>query len=292
VSGTSPARGLAAAGALLLALAGCASSRVETGHLAPPPGSRYVAMGSSFAAGPGVGEPAETPKTRCDRSADNYARLLARALRLTLTDVSCGGATTTHVLGGWDELPAQIDAVTADTRLVTVTIGGNDVGYVGRLIAASCKARGNAPLGGPGGRPCFVLAPATEQAWAELDRNLRRIVAEVRRRAPGARLVFVDYLTLLPERGRCAATPLSDEDAEALRAVAERLAALTADAAQQGGADILRASSLSRGHDPCAAAPWTTGFPSADQSWSFPPYHPNAAGMRAVADALRRHFYD
>ena len=74
-----------------------------------PAGAHYVAMGSSFAAGPGVGTPAETPTDRCSRSAANYAQQLARKRNLHLTDVSCGGATTAHVLGPWNELPAQVD---------------------------------------------------------------------------------------------------------------------------------------------------------------------------------------
>ena len=39
-----------------------------------------------------------------------------------------------HVLAPWNELPAQIDAVTPDTRLVTITIGGNDLNYIGNLF--------------------------------------------------------------------------------------------------------------------------------------------------------------
>ncbi len=70
----------------------------------------------------------------------SYSRLLAAQLRLRLTDASCGGATTAHVLAPWNELPAQIDAVTSDTRLVTITIGGNDLNYMGVLFAASCHA--------------------------------------------------------------------------------------------------------------------------------------------------------
>ena len=57
-----------------------------------------------------------------------------------MVDVSCSGATTAHILKRWGGLPPQIDAVTPAARLVTVTIGGNDVGYVGGLMAASCDA--------------------------------------------------------------------------------------------------------------------------------------------------------
>src|SRR5262250_1331586 len=86
----------------------------------PSKGARYVALGSSFAAGPGI----ETQLGSCSRSDHNYAHLVAAALELELTDVSCGGATTANILdtpqGG---ATPQLAAVGADTALVTVTIG-------------------------------------------------------------------------------------------------------------------------------------------------------------------------
>ena len=269
-----------------LGLAGCASVGQQSAGLQPQ--SRYVAMGSSFAAGPGVGTPEAGSPSRCQRSTANYAHQLARALSLALTDVSCGGATTAHILGPWNELPPQIEAVSPDTKLVTITIGGNDVGYIGGLIGGSCRFLGTVPVGGPNGRPCFTLPPSSEEAWTKVEESMRQIAAEVRRRAPGTRLVFVDYLSVLPERGTCAATPLAQEQADASRAVAARLAAVTARAAQQSGAELVRASALSKGHDACAREPWMTGFPDPKSAWKSPPYHPNLAGMTAVAAALRQ----
>ncbi len=81
---------------------------------------------------------AENPTTRCGRSAQNYAHQIARRHNLQLVDVSCGGSTTAHLLGPWNELAPELDAVTADTMLVTMTTGGNDLGYLGSLGANSC----------------------------------------------------------------------------------------------------------------------------------------------------------
>ena len=75
----------------------------------PPAGAKYVNMGSSFAAGPSI-MPAEIPTTRCGRSAQNYAHQLASRHNLSLVDVSCGGSTTAHLLGPWNELAPQLDA--------------------------------------------------------------------------------------------------------------------------------------------------------------------------------------
>lgn len=266
-----------------------------------PAGAHYVAMGSSFAAGPGVGNPAESPTDRCSRSAANYAQQLARKRDLHLTDVSCGGATTAHVLGAWNELPAQVDALRPNTALVTVTIGGNDVGYIGGLMAGSCEAaqevsaaapicRAMAARGAasdPEARSRALSAPS-EEAWQKVEAGLDQIAQEVRLRSPRARLMFVDYLTVLPEDGLCPQTPLSPRAAATARVVASRLAETTAAAARRAGAELVRASELSESHNACASEPWMTGFLPSGGASQFVPYHPNLAGMTAVADAVDR----
>lgn len=267
----------------VLVLVGCVGSNPPTSRVLAP-GMRYVAMGSSFAAGPGVASSADVPSNRCARSTDNYPHLLAHRLRLQLTDVSCSGATTDNVLGPWNELPPQLDALTSDTGLVTITIGGNDVGYIGTLGSASCRSFAVPPPGAPGGK-CPEPTRTSEADWNRLEGSLRKIIAEVRRRAPKARLVFVDYLSVLPAVGRCAATPMTAEQADAGRAIAKRLARITLRAAAQGDTEILRASDLSRERDACSVQPWVNGFPLPGGAF-FVPYHPNAQGMAAIADLL------
>jgi lysophospholipase L1-like esterase len=282
-----------------LLLAGCAAAPdVARAPLAPS--ARYVAMGSSFAAGPGVTVSADRPATRCTRSRDNYARQLARLRQLDLVDVSCGGATSAHLLGPWNELAPQIDALTADTALVTITIGGNDVGYVGRLFTASCSGgsdllasaaaicKGMAARQQAGGAAVSLPPIPTEAAWATLAASLDRVTEEVRRRAPRARLIFVDYVTLLPTGALCPQVPLNADDAASARATARRLAQETASAAKRAGAETLRVSALSQAHDACAAVPWANGFVPRQGSAPFAPYHPNLAGMTAIATALDR----
>lgn len=121
------------AAVFVLLLGACATP--QSG--APPAGARYVAMGSSFAAGPGIPTYVDSPPQPCTRSSNNYAHQLARRLKLDLVDVSCSGGVTADLLGPKGALPAQLDALTPGTRLVTVTIGGNDLGYLPQLVAAS-----------------------------------------------------------------------------------------------------------------------------------------------------------
>ncbi len=275
-----------------LLLASCAPLRpVATSAL--PSGARYVAMGSSFASGPGVTLLADARDPRCTRSNDNYARQVTRALQLELTDVSCGGATTKHMLEGWNELPPQIAALTPDTALVTVTIGGNDLGYIGRLFAASCSNGDNgadavkAACVGMRARAGASL-PATPDpaAWNTAEAGLSTIAAEVRSRAPRARLIFVEYLTVVPEGPPCATVPLSPAATKLARETAARLARLTETVAKRFGAEVLPVAALSQGHDACASDPWVTGFVPSVPGTLFVPYHPNLDGMTAVADAL------
>ena len=249
-------------------------------------GAKYVAMGSSFAAGPGITTPAETPTTRCSRSQDNYPRQLARRLALALTDVSCSGAVTANLLTAWNELPAQIDAVDASTRLVTVTIGGNDVLYSRGLSAKGCAtytARGNTAPSPCGAEP----PPPTEADYAALETHMRQIAGEVRRRAPAARLVFVDYPTVLPPGGVCPRLFLTEAQADASREINSRVVQITARAAKAEGADLIPASALSVDHHACSAQPWTNGYPAPTPRDGVD-FHPNFAAHTGIAEALAK----
>ncbi|MGH3551636.1 MAG: SGNH/GDSL hydrolase family protein [Mycobacterium sp.] len=246
--------------------------------------SRYVALGSSMAAGPGIRPRAPGAPFGSGRSARNYAHVVAQRLNLELADVTFSGATTAHVLAERQRgTPPQIDALDGSEELVTATIGGNDVGYIPLLMAASLVSRA---------RPARLLPrigalldrDAREQALGQVGDSLRAVGAQVRRRAPRARVVFVDYLTMLPPDGVPAA-PLSPADTELGRYVAARLEEFTAAAAQAAGCDLVRAGEASRDHHAWSADPWTVGA-ALPLPWRPAPFHPNAAGMRAVADLI------
>ncbi len=246
---------------------------------------RYVALGSSMAAGPGIRPSAPGAPFGSGRSAHNYAHLVAERLNLDLVDVTFSGATTAHVLNERQRTAQpQIEALNGSEELVTITIGGNDVGYVPLLMAASLPAvvRWVPPLAGRL-RDLFDR-DARERAFDDVADSLHAIGTEVRRRAPRARVLFVDYLTLLPADGAPAA-PLSAEHADLGRFVGARLEDVTAVAAQATGCELVRAGLASRAHHGWSADPWAVaaGLPL---PWRAAPFHPNAAGMRAVADLI------
>ena len=264
----------------LLALAMAAPAAAQT---AP----QYVAMGSSFAAGPGVAMDAAHPAAgnggRCMRSPQNYPSQLAAKRGLALVDVSCSGATTNHILGPWADIPAQADALTADTALVTITIGGNDLNYLGGLMAASCaeEARRKADTNAH----CMTMPAPDDATFAKVEANMRAIAKLVQTRAPKAKLVFVTYLTILPKPGvTCPTAPLAADKAAQARATAARLALLTARVARETHTLVLASGPLSITHDVCAKTPWVSDF--GPYSRGIVPYHPNLAGMTAIANAL------
>jgi lysophospholipase L1-like esterase len=243
--------------------------------------TRYVALGSSMAAGPGIRPSAAGAPFRAGRSARNYPHLVAERLGLDLTDVTYSGATTANVLHEPQHgTPPQIEAVDGTETLVTVTIGGNDVGYVPMLTVAGLP------------RPVRWLPPvrslfdptARDRALVAVGDTLRRVGEAVRARTPRAQVLFVDYLTLLPPPGEPVA-PLVSADAALGRRIADTLERLTGQAAADTGCGWVRAAQAGRAHHAWSSEPWTTrpGLPWPGRP---APLHPNAAGMRAVADLV------
>ena len=131
------------------------------------------------------------------------------------------------------------------------------------------------------GRACPPLKWPTESDYQSLEQQLQQIAQEVRRRGPRARLVFVDYVQILPDAGGCADVPLDDVQIAAARETFRRMAEVTEKVASVEGALLLPASQLSKGHDACSSAPWGAGHPGKPSDW-----HPTAAGPEAIAKAL------
>ena len=246
---------------------------------------RYVALGSSMAAGPGISPRADGAPWPAGRSARNYPHLVASRLGLELIDVTYSGATTAHVLHDKQfGAPPQIDALDGSEKLVTMTIGGNDIGYVPFLTAACLPELARwIPLLG-----CRIRdmrdRGARERALDGIAASLSEVGATVRQRAPRARVVFVDYLTLLPPDGQ-KAPPLSRTDADLGRHLADTLEQHTATAAADTGCELVKAGEASREHHAWSTDPWTTRF---GLPWPGrpAPLHPNVAGMQAVAELV------
>ncbi|MFB9909704.1 SGNH/GDSL hydrolase family protein [Allokutzneria oryzae] len=245
-----------------------------------PSGAEYVALGSSFAAGPGIPPSKPGSPPACGRSANNYASQVAAKLHLALTDATCSGATTANLLTTPQHgQPPQVDAVTANTKLVTVTIGGNDVNYVGSLFAYSCQTSG--------GAQCPAVDPAAiDQALKTVHTKIGDVVTAVRKKAPRAKVLLVNYLTVLPRTGpACTGVPLTPAQVDFERGVASRLRDATRRAAVETKASVVDAASASATHDACSPSPWMEKYQPGQGRVG---YHPTPAGMAAVADLVVR----
>ena len=234
------------------------------------------------------------------RSGRNYPHLVAEALQLELHDVTYSGATTANILSEHqDDAPPQIDAVGPDTSLVTITAGGNDLEYFGTFRRGSLMNT----LARPAGllhrrlgnriraRVSYLKEPAEYEAVTD---SLVEIVTQLRERAPRSRILLVDYLTLVgPATRPRLDVPLNEEQLPSVAMMAAGLAQAFATAAAKSGAELVAASSASEDHGIGSAEPWTTGFTLRPPALGgFIPYHPNEAGMAAVADLVIRHLQD
>lgn len=251
-----------------------------------------VALGSSFAAGPGIEPVADVPAMR---SSNNYAHQLARRLGWQLSDLSVSGATSANVVDtpqqsqiGPGQFPPQLEGLPGNADVVTVTVGGNDLQFSGSMLYTALKhEEPSSPLLEmmglmfPNGIP-----PASEDVIAEATRGLVAVIDGIRAQAPTARVVLVDYLTVLEaDISTPEATPFTVEELPKLLALQSAIERVFAEAAALRDVDLLLASELGRGHSLGSADPWVQPLHTALDKIGGS-FHPNQAGMTAIADDL------
>ncbi len=233
----------------------------------------YVALGDSFSAGPFIGT-MRTDPSGCARSRDNYPAFLADWLGVkTYTDVTCSAAVTADLyapmtlLDGTTTGP-QLDALSADTDLVTLGIGGNDFGIYSALIQCQDGA-----------------ACAVDELSADAARVAARITQAVRRiqkAAPDATVYVVGYPDILPTEGACRAVGVPADVLGPVAEIADELNASLKKGAAGAGASYVDMAAVSEGHDVCAKGKaWVNG--PRFRAGIAAPFHPKINGMRAVA---------
>ncbi|MFI5527789.1 SGNH/GDSL hydrolase family protein [Kitasatospora sp. NPDC051853] len=248
--------------------------------------ARYVALGDSYASGAGVPTQVDTA---CARSDKNYPSVLAAALAPgAKADVTCGGATTVHMTTTQSgSAGPQFNALTADTDLVTLTIGGNDVGFADIIVRCTTLGFFNG-----GGSPCKAsyTSGGTDQLAAKVDATGAKIGAVldgIRQRAPRAAVLVTGYPAILPDDGsNCWATvSIAKGDAPWLRDTQKRLNSVVAAQAAAHGARYVDVYGPSVGHDVCK--PVGTRWMEPLFGSGAAAFHPNAAGERSMAEAVR-----
>jgi lysophospholipase L1-like esterase len=258
----------------------------------------YVALGDSYTAGLGI--PEQTGATAgCGQSTSSYPYLVARSLRLELTDMSCSSATIADMTAaqptGDGTNPAQLSALSSGTALVTVSIGGNDIGLIDivtkcaelDLVPALIPGRGSSTL-----TPCedFYTSGGTDQIRQRIQAVTGRLadtLTQIRERAPHARVYVVGYPDLLPAGGGgCGgALGITAGDIAFLNQEEVRLNGALEQVARTAGDGYADTYTPSQGHDACSA-PASRWLEPLLTTSAAAPLHPNAAGERGMADAV------
>ncbi|MBR7742990.1 SGNH/GDSL hydrolase family protein [Phycicoccus sp. BSK3Z-2] len=222
----------------------------------------YVALGDSYASGNGTGWPDRS--LSCYRSSLAYAPLVAKQRGNTdLRFRACSGAETGDVTGG------QTDALSASTDLVTISIGGNDVGFVDLIL--SCFSTWDEPL-------CrSTVSKVKGRIDTQLPAKLDATYADIAGRAPSAEVFVVGYPKPFGSSVSCAqASGVNSREAVLLNDVAGHLDAVIRDRAEAAGFTYLDPAPSFTGHDVCAGTPYVWGKKAA----LLDIYHPTRAGHR------------
>lgn len=260
--------------ALLAALAGVARA------------ANYVALGDSYAAGPII--PNQIAPLGCLKSDHNYAHLAAPTIGLPLRDATCSGATTADMTSPQEtELgtnPPQLDSLDAETTRVSLTIGGNDIGF--SEIALSCVTLN------PFSTPCKDKydAGGKDQIAERIAATAPKVAAVlqgIHARSPAAKVFVVNYAAIFPETGfGCwPQMPIGFGDVPYLRSKEKELNAMLATQAAANGATLVDWYIASIGHDACkgSSSRWVEPVVPTNPA---APIHPNLAGMTGAAGIL------
>ncbi|NGO77314.1 SGNH/GDSL hydrolase family protein [Streptomyces sp. YC504] len=283
---------LAAGGAAALVVAATAAPAQagpggHGGHGGQHRGERYVALGDSYTSGPGIPDQVDA---NCARSNRNYPSVAAWKIRpASFKDVSCGGATTEHMWQQQGTNPPQLDALDKRTTLVTVGIGGNDIGF-GEIVGTCTRLSFTDPYGSPCTKQ--YTAGGTDQLAARIANTapkIEKVIDAIHDRAPRARVYVVGYPVIVADSGKGCwpYVQQAEGDVPYLRDTGKRLNAMLRDVARDNRARFVDTYTPTIGHDVCQA-PETRWVEPLQPTSPAAPFHPNAKGEAAMAWALLR----
>jgi len=233
--------------------------------------TKYIALGDSYAAGQGAGPYLDA----CYRSDNAYSELAdqAKAIQLVV-NAACSGKTT------WDVVNSQLRQLNKSTELVTITAGGNNIGF-GDIITY-CGAALTDPTATQACDAATAAAAAMIQS-GQLTRDVISMIQSVKAAAPNAKIVVTGYPYLYDPVAPNPADPLSVFIGQAT-VLADGLDASIAAAATATGATYVDVRTVFAGHGVNSADPWINldlANPASPDN-----FHPNAAGYEAYFAAL------
>lgn len=255
-------------------------------------GGTYVALGDSYAAGPII--PVQEKPWGCLKSTNNYAHLVARRLDVDLRDATCSGAETgdmTEAQGVWPKPnPPQFDRLDPSVTLVTLQIGGNDIGFSD--IAKTCAQAG---VEGDTCESHYVVNGDDElrDRIAATAPKIAAVIQGIHDRAPNATVLVLGYSGIFkigstPDApAGCPAMVVGESDAKYLRGVEEALNAMIADEAAANAATYVDVYGPSAGKTACdlPVLRWIEPIVPVNAA---APIHPNLEGMIGVAGLVEQ----
>jgi lysophospholipase L1-like esterase len=278
----------------------------STPAAATPQYGDYVALGDSYTADVLTTFPPTTQYVPigCGQSTTDYPHQLAKLLHVAkFYDASCGGATTgdmtkaQSVTPGGDNAP-QFSHLNAQTDLVTIGIGGNDVGLVGESEACLNLVPTpipGAPEGLGGSCAAQDTAGGVDQIYQDIlstAPNIALTLKAIQQRAPHARILLVNYLDAVPADGKGCwpLVPVQDEDMAYLSEKFVQMNNMLGWMATLSHVQVVDTYSATIGHDVCQAptvrdvegvVPVSANPPALNF-----PLHPNGAGAEAQTQAV------
>ncbi|MER7540427.1 SGNH/GDSL hydrolase family protein [Streptomyces sp. NPDC097704] len=240
----------------LLASLGLFSAPASAAISAYDSTTQYVAMGDSFSAG--VGAP--FGDLECGRSPLGYPKLWAQAHGISsFTDVTCGGAVTEDVLA------EQISGLSAETDVVTLTIGGNDTAWGEKVL--TCMASGDAA--------CTNTVNQAVAGMSTVATKLDATYAAIRRAAPNATVYVLGYPPLFEETAGCSVWIAPNQyQRKELNRFARALNQTVMNRSTSAGFTFVDAQPFFAGHAVCSSQAWL--YPIAN----ITPLHPTPDGYR------------
>jgi lysophospholipase L1-like esterase len=286
-------RGRVARLAAVAALVGAPVAFLGSGGASAAAVTSQVGLGDSYASGPVI-TPQDPTLPGCLRSLVNYPHLVAQQKGYALTDVSCSGATTQDMFSAQSTdagtNPPQLSALTPGTGIVTLTIGGNDIGFTG-IIKQCLAEQPNGPTAS-GSQTCkaFYTAGGTDQLAARVAATrpkVDNVLTAIHQRSPHAKIYLAGYADILPETGPGCwpQMPLTPTDVAYLRDIEKNLNGMLASSAAANGAVFVDTYGPTIGRDACQL-PVIRDVEPVIPVQDAAPVHPNRAGERAMADAV------
>ncbi|MGO9488240.1 MAG: SGNH/GDSL hydrolase family protein [Solirubrobacteraceae bacterium] len=240
--------------------------------------AKYVAMGDSYTSGPGILPYVPTAPPECGQSELNYPHLVAKALNLSLTDVSCGGAKTENEeVAQYPDQPPQFEALSSSTEVVTLGMGGNDGNLFGTLLLGCTET----DLTGSTKAPCREKYEGFVTKTFEEDKAPQEAaLVKIHELAPHAKIFVVGYPEIAPKRGICPTDiPWTEGDLKWFRDKVEKLGNKNQkEGAKAHGAIFVDTFKPSEGHNLCEPV-GTRWIEPLLGSLTGVPVHPNALGQ-------------